>query len=64
MAPKQQRITVPTGEQRRSPRNAVVSAYQTLTSADNTKVVRSIAIFGLAVAFFSSTWSEVLLPPL
>ncbi|EPQ67321.1 Bgt-2847 [Blumeria graminis f. sp. tritici] len=63
MAPKQQRITVTSGEQRRLPRNAVASVYQTLTSPDNTKVVRSIAIFGLAVAFFSSSWSEVLLPP-
>ncbi|KAH8887850.1 hypothetical protein GQ53DRAFT_826840 [Thozetella sp. PMI_491] len=34
------------------------STYDTLTSADNASMVRSIAAFGVAVAFLSSSWSE------
>ncbi|ORY54965.1 uncharacterized protein BCR38DRAFT_491315 [Pseudomassariella vexata] len=37
--------------------------YDTITSPDNATMVRSIAIFGAAVAFIASPWAEFLLPP-
>ncbi|KAA8565027.1 hypothetical protein EYC84_010792 [Monilinia fructicola] len=37
--------------------------YTALTAPENASVVRSIGVFGLAVAFFSSSWSDYLLPP-
>ncbi|KUJ18066.1 uncharacterized protein LY89DRAFT_684004 [Mollisia scopiformis] len=65
MAPKQQRIQVGKAEVRRPAQKGYLSStYQTLTSPENASVVRSIAVFGVAVAFFSSSWSEFLLPPL
>jgi len=65
MAPKQQRIVVQKADPRRpAPKGYVASAYNSLTSPENATVVRSIAVFGVAVAFFSSSWSEFLLPPL
>ncbi|KAL3422566.1 hypothetical protein PVAG01_06722 [Phlyctema vagabunda] len=65
MAPKQQRIAVQKGDTRRgAPKGYVSQVYNTVTSAENASVVRSIAVFGAAVAFFSSSWSEFLLPPL
>ncbi|KIN05710.1 hypothetical protein OIDMADRAFT_16945 [Oidiodendron maius Zn] len=63
--PKAQRVVVQRGEPRRAaPQGYFSSAYHTLTSPENSSVVRSIAIFGVAVAFFSSPWSEFILPPL
>jgi len=38
------------------------SVYHTLTSEENASVVLSVAMFGAAVAFFSSEWSEILIP--
>ncbi|PMD23702.1 hypothetical protein NA56DRAFT_643783 [Hyaloscypha hepaticicola] len=65
MAPKQQRIQVQKADPRRSqPKGYFSTAYNTLTSPENASVVRSVAVFGVAVAFFSSSWSEFLLPPL
>ncbi|CZR53308.1 probable component of translocase of the outer mitochondrial membrane complex [Phialocephala subalpina] len=65
MAPKQQRIQVAKADPRRpAQKGYIASTYQTLTSPENASVVRSIAVFGAAVAFFSSSWSEFLLPPL
>ncbi|PSS20587.1 hypothetical protein M430DRAFT_66270 [Amorphotheca resinae ATCC 22711] len=65
MAPKVQRIVVQRGDSRRSAQQGYfASAYNTLTSAENATVIRSIAMFGAAVAFFSSSWSEFILPPL
>ncbi|UKZ76740.1 hypothetical protein TrVFT333_004449 [Trichoderma virens FT-333] len=48
---------------RRAPKGFVASTYETLTSAENAAFVRSIAIFGAAVTFLSSSWGEILLPP-
>ncbi|KAH7313796.1 hypothetical protein B0I35DRAFT_480454 [Stachybotrys elegans] len=48
---------------RRAPRGVVGATYDTLTSPENAAVVRSIAIFGVAVTFFASSWAEFLLPP-
>ncbi|KAI1372560.1 putative TOM core complex subunit Tom6 [Hypoxylon crocopeplum] len=39
------------------------STYETFTSAENAPIVRSVAVFGAAVAFLASPWSEFLLPP-
>jgi len=65
MAPKQQRIQVAKADVRRPAQKGYLSStYQTLTSPENASVVRSVAVFGVAVAFFSSSWSEFLLPPL
>jgi hypothetical protein len=64
MAPKQQRQIGKAAEPRRpAQKGYLTSTYQTLTSPENASVVRSIAVFGVAVAFFSSSWSEFLLPP-
>ena len=38
-------------------------AYRELTSPDNQSVLRGVAVFGVAVAFFASSWSDYLLPP-
>ncbi|KAM0470913.1 hypothetical protein ACHAPX_009667 [Trichoderma viride] len=48
---------------RRAPKGFVSSTYDALTSAENAAFVRSIAIFGAAVTFLSSSWGEILLPP-
>ncbi|KAH8808047.1 hypothetical protein F5884DRAFT_790840 [Xylogone sp. PMI_703] len=65
MAPKQQRVVVQRGDGRRgAPKGYVASIYQSLTSPENSSIVKSVAVFGAAVAFFSSSWSEFLLPPL
>ncbi|KAH9209313.1 TOM core complex subunit Tom6 [Leptodontidium sp. 2 PMI_412] len=63
MAPK--RVQVARADARRpAPKGYVSNVYSTLTSPENASVVRSVAVFGVAVAFFSSSWSEFLLPPL
>ncbi|UNI15311.1 hypothetical protein JDV02_001854 [Purpureocillium takamizusanense] len=51
------------GPSRRAPKGFVASTYETLTSSENAAVVRSIAVFGAAVTFLSSSWGELLLPP-
>ncbi|KOS20046.1 hypothetical protein ESCO_005740 [Escovopsis weberi] len=48
---------------RRAPKGFFVSTYEALTSSENAAVVRSIGLFGAAVAFLSSSWSEILFPP-
>ncbi|CEI66584.1 unnamed protein product [Fusarium venenatum] len=60
MAPK--RIAVEP-RSRRAPKGIIGSTYDALTSSENAAVVRSIAIFGFAVTFLSSSWGEILLPP-
>ncbi|KAI9643961.1 hypothetical protein NHQ30_007312 [Ciborinia camelliae] len=65
MAPKSQRIVVERSARRTAqPKGYLASTYTALTAPENASVVRSIGIFGVAVAFFSSSWSEFLLPPL
>ncbi|KAI8624950.1 hypothetical protein F5Y19DRAFT_480003 [Xylariaceae sp. FL1651] len=62
MAPK--RIAVePAGSRSRASKGVIASTYSAITSPENASVVRSVAIFGAAVAFFASPWSEFLLPP-
>ncbi|KAM0186158.1 hypothetical protein ACHAPI_011848 [Fusarium lateritium] len=51
------------GPGRRAPKGVIGSTYDALTSSENAAVVRSIAIFGAAVTFLSSSWGEILLPP-
>ncbi|KAI0474351.1 hypothetical protein F4859DRAFT_482771 [Xylaria cf. heliscus] len=60
MAPK--RITVQPGRTLGS-KGVIASTYSALTSPENASVVKSVAIFGAAVAFLASPWSEFLLPP-
>ncbi|KAJ9630126.1 hypothetical protein H2204_008631 [Knufia peltigerae] len=40
----------------------ISSVYHSLTSEENASVVISVAMFGAAVAFFNSEWSDMLLP--
>ncbi|KYK58148.1 TOM core complex subunit Tom6 [Drechmeria coniospora] len=61
MPPKRMYVDGPGS--RRAPKGFVASTYETLTSSENAAVVRSIAVFGAAVAFLSSPWGEILLPP-
>ncbi|KAI1118515.1 hypothetical protein F5Y14DRAFT_446877 [Nemania sp. NC0429] len=63
MPPK--RILVePSGPRSRGPPKGVIaSTYNALTSPENVSVVKSIAMFGTAVLFFSSPLAEYLLPP-
>lgn len=60
-----QRVVVERGPRRGAPapQGYFSQTYNALTSPENASVVRSVAIFGVAVAFFSSSWSEFLLPP-
>ncbi|CAD6440369.1 hypothetical protein OCU04_008724 [Sclerotinia nivalis] len=65
MAPKAQRVVVERPARRTpQPKGYFASTYSALTAPENASVVRSIGVFGLAVAFFSSSWSDYLLPPL
>ncbi|TVY29686.1 hypothetical protein LHYA1_G000862 [Lachnellula hyalina] len=66
MPPKVQRIPIQaaTSSRRSAPKGYFASTYNTLTAPENASVVRSVAVFGAAVALFASSWSEFLLPPL
>ncbi|KAI0121033.1 hypothetical protein BJ170DRAFT_688449 [Xylariales sp. AK1849] len=48
---------------RSAPKGFLSSTYETVTSSENAAVVRSVAVFGAAVAFLASPWAEFLLPP-
>jgi hypothetical protein len=61
MAPK--RVLVERSGPSRPPKGFFASTYAMLTSSDNAAVVRSLGLFGAAVAFLSSSWGEMLLPP-
>ncbi|KAI9825663.1 MAG: hypothetical protein M1832_001007 [Thelocarpon impressellum] len=67
MPPKQQRVTVqPASNGRAGPAftsGYLGGAYRELTAPENASVVRSVAIFGVAVAFLHSGLREFLLPP-
>ncbi|KAF5000483.1 hypothetical protein FDECE_11205 [Fusarium decemcellulare] len=60
MPPKRLYVEKPS---RRAPKGFFGSTYDALTSSENAAVVRSIALFGAAVTFLSSSWGEILLPP-
>ncbi|OBU00568.1 hypothetical protein VE01_01185 [Pseudogymnoascus verrucosus] len=67
MPPKTQRVLVERaggGRRLGAQRGYLGQAYEAVTSSENASVVRSIAVFGVAVAFFSSQWSDMLLPAL
>ncbi|KAF7900169.1 hypothetical protein EAE99_012311 [Botrytis elliptica] len=65
MAPKAHRVVVErAGRRPAQSKGYFASTYTALTAPENASVVRSIGVFGIAVAFFSSSWSEYLLPPL
>ncbi|OAX78879.1 hypothetical protein ACJ72_06808 [Emergomyces africanus] len=64
MAP-QQRIVVQSGPAKKrhhQPESTVSAAYHYITSPDNASVLRSVVIFGAAVAFLHSSLSELLIP--
>ncbi|KAF3002183.1 hypothetical protein E8E14_007473 [Neopestalotiopsis sp. 37M] len=48
---------------RRQQKGLLGSTYDAVTSSENAAVVRSVAVFGAAVAFLASSWAEFLLPP-
>ncbi|KAK8148586.1 hypothetical protein MY10362_003807 [Beauveria mimosiformis] len=62
MAPKKV-LVERQGRRAAAPKGYIASTYDTLTSPENASVVRSIAVFGAAVAILSSSFSEYLLPP-
>ncbi|EPE34644.1 hypothetical protein GLAREA_10338 [Glarea lozoyensis ATCC 20868] len=66
MAPKQNSLRVSQGRVvgKQGSKGYFGEAYSAITAPENASVVRSVAIFGVAIAFFSSSWSEFLLPPL
>ncbi|KAJ6784462.1 hypothetical protein PWT90_02880 [Aphanocladium album] len=62
MAPK--RVLVEkSGRRGAAPKGYFASTYDALTSPENASVVRSIALFGTAIAFLNSPFSDFLLPP-
>ncbi|KAG7006935.1 hypothetical protein G7Y79_00012g032710 [Physcia stellaris] len=38
------------------------ATYEAVTARENLGVIRAVGIFGVAVAFFHSSWSDILLP--
>ncbi|KZZ89106.1 hypothetical protein AAP_04591 [Ascosphaera apis ARSEF 7405] len=60
MAPRRVVVAPPT--RRAPPRGVLGGTWATLTDPENASTVRAIATFGAAVAFLSSSWSELLLP--
>ncbi|TVY57511.1 hypothetical protein LCER1_G002032 [Lachnellula cervina] len=60
MPPKQRIPIQPATPSRRSPssKGYFAQTYNTLTSPENASVVRSVVVFGGAVAFFASGWRE------
>jgi len=63
MPPKRIQVQ-PASRASSKPQGYLSTIYTELTAPENQTVVRSIALFGVAVAFFSSSWSEILLPPI
>ncbi|KAI1160349.1 hypothetical protein F5B18DRAFT_633014 [Nemania serpens] len=64
MPPKRILVEPSSGPRPRGPSKGVIaSTYNALTSDENASVVKSVAMFGAAVAFLASPLSEYLLPP-
>ncbi|EEH10904.1 hypothetical protein I7I51_04131 [Histoplasma capsulatum] len=64
MAPKQ-RVVVQSGPvKKRQPESGLSQIYHTITSPDNASIVRSVLVFGAAVAILHSSLSELLIPQL
>ncbi|PSR89019.1 hypothetical protein BD289DRAFT_431301 [Coniella lustricola] len=51
------------GSGKRIEKSYFSSTYETLTSPENSAMVKAIAAFGVGVAFLSSSFGEFLLPP-
>ncbi|KAG8168810.1 hypothetical protein KVR01_001559 [Diaporthe batatas] len=61
MPPK--KVYVQPAGSRRQPKGFLASTYDTLTSPENSAMVKAIASFGVGVTFLASSWGEFLLPP-
>ncbi|PGH06277.1 hypothetical protein GX51_02474 [Blastomyces parvus] len=62
MVPKQ-RVVVQSGSpKKRQPESGLSAVFHSITSPDNASVVRSVVVFGAAVAFLHSSLSELLIP--
>ncbi|KAL2042047.1 hypothetical protein N7G274_005235 [Stereocaulon virgatum] len=48
------------GESTSSVGNALRNTYDALTAKENQSVVRAVGMFGVAVAFFASSYSDIL----
>ncbi|KAL2022253.1 hypothetical protein VTK56DRAFT_5863 [Thermocarpiscus australiensis] len=44
-------------------KNPITTAYNALFVSENAPIVRSVAVFGVAVTFLASGWAEYLLCP-
>ncbi|EEA18753.1 TOM core complex subunit Tom6, putative [Talaromyces marneffei ATCC 18224] len=62
MAPK--RVVVQSGRRDQEQAGLFGATYKEITNPENATIVRSIVIFSAAVAFFHSSLSEFLIPPL
>ncbi|KAI1254518.1 hypothetical protein MGN70_003922 [Eutypa lata] len=62
MPPRQVYIE-PAGGRSRAPKGVFASTYEAVTSPENASVVRSVAMFGAAVAVLAGPFAEFLLPP-
>ncbi|ROV98564.1 hypothetical protein VSDG_04350 [Cytospora chrysosperma] len=61
--PPKRVVYVQPGGSRRQPKGYFASTYDTLTSPENSAMVKAIASFAAGVAFLGSSWGEFLLPP-
>ncbi|KAI0018633.1 hypothetical protein F4780DRAFT_781166 [Xylariomycetidae sp. FL0641] len=62
MMPRRVQVEPAGGGRPRPSKGVVRSTYDTLTSPENAAAVRSVAVFGAAVAFLASPLAEYLLP--
>ncbi|KAI7777336.1 hypothetical protein LA080_003788 [Diaporthe eres] len=62
MPPK--KVYVQPAGSRRQPKGFFASTYDSLTSPENSSMVKAIAAFGVGVTFLASSWGEFLLPPM
>ncbi|KAI5303909.1 hypothetical protein KEM56_007068 [Ascosphaera pollenicola] len=56
------RVVVAPATRRAPPRGFLGTTWATLTDPENASTLKAVATFGAAVAFLSSSWSELLLP--
>ncbi|KAJ4396329.1 hypothetical protein N0V93_000548 [Gnomoniopsis smithogilvyi] len=63
MPPKKVYVERGLGSGKRIQKGYFRSTYDTLTSPENSAMVKSVAAFGVGVAFLATSWGEFLLPP-
>ncbi|KAI1193971.1 hypothetical protein F5X97DRAFT_327989 [Nemania serpens] len=63
MPPKRILVEPSAPRSRGPPKGVIASTYSALTSPENASVVKSVAMFGAAVAFLVSPLRELLLTP-